>query len=234
MSDTKLRDLERRWKETGSVQDEAAYLLERMRAGDLSRERLDLAAYCGHEGARQAIGDASPPPLVGGTPESSERSVYEWAHGLARFGKEVLVRAALAGALRIRDAWDNTYDRTPWRDQAASAYNAAQAWLNCPCSAHADNVRQVIAPASRLVLRRTTESPDPWLLFAAPAVDAARCVVDDAANEAGACYRAVSRAAKVLAHQGGRDHQTDFALENAEVLATVSRSLVEWALRSSA
>ena len=30
MSDAKLRDLERRWKETGSVQDEAAYLLERV------------------------------------------------------------------------------------------------------------------------------------------------------------------------------------------------------------
>jgi hypothetical protein len=31
MSDAKLRDLERRWKETGSVEDEAAYLRERLR-----------------------------------------------------------------------------------------------------------------------------------------------------------------------------------------------------------
>ncbi len=53
MSDTKLRDLERRWEETGSPDDEAAYLLERVRVGDLSRERLELAAYCGHEGARK-------------------------------------------------------------------------------------------------------------------------------------------------------------------------------------
>ena len=44
MSDQKLRDLERRWKETGSPDDEAAYLLERVRAGELSRERLELAA----------------------------------------------------------------------------------------------------------------------------------------------------------------------------------------------
>ena len=29
MSDTRLRELERRWKETGSPDDEAAYLLER-------------------------------------------------------------------------------------------------------------------------------------------------------------------------------------------------------------
>lgn len=56
MSDAKLRELERRWKETQSVEDEAAYLLERVRVGDLSRERLELAAYCGHEGAMKAAG----------------------------------------------------------------------------------------------------------------------------------------------------------------------------------
>ena len=32
MSDAKLRELERRWKETGTVEDEAAYPLERVRA----------------------------------------------------------------------------------------------------------------------------------------------------------------------------------------------------------
>ncbi len=55
MSDARLRELERRWKETQSPDDEAAYLLERVRVGDLTRERLELAAYCGHERARQAI-----------------------------------------------------------------------------------------------------------------------------------------------------------------------------------
>lgn len=55
MSDSKLRELERRWKETGAVEDEAAYLLERVRAGDLTQERLELAAYCGHEAAGCAV-----------------------------------------------------------------------------------------------------------------------------------------------------------------------------------
>jgi len=54
VSDARLRELERRWKETGSVDDEASYLLERVRVGDLTRERLELAAYCGHQGARRA------------------------------------------------------------------------------------------------------------------------------------------------------------------------------------
>lgn len=59
MSDTKLRELERRWKETGSISDEAACLLERVRVGDLTRERLELAAYCGHSAACAAL--AVPP-----------------------------------------------------------------------------------------------------------------------------------------------------------------------------
>lgn len=60
MSDTKLREAERRWRETGAAEDEGAYLVERVRAGELKRQRLMLAAYCGYRGARLALGDASP------------------------------------------------------------------------------------------------------------------------------------------------------------------------------
>lgn len=52
MSDEHLRELERRWKETGTVEDEAAWLKERVRVGDLTQERLELAAYLGHEAAQ--------------------------------------------------------------------------------------------------------------------------------------------------------------------------------------
>ena len=48
MTDAHLRGLERRWMETGSVEDEACYLLARVRAGELTEERLRLAAYLGH------------------------------------------------------------------------------------------------------------------------------------------------------------------------------------------
>ena len=44
MSDARLRELERRWRESGSTEDEAAYLRERVRVGDLTQERLELAA----------------------------------------------------------------------------------------------------------------------------------------------------------------------------------------------
>ena len=49
MSDERLRQLERKWRETGAVEDEAALLRERVRTGGLLPDSLDSAAYCGHE-----------------------------------------------------------------------------------------------------------------------------------------------------------------------------------------
>lgn len=43
MSDARLRQLERRWWQTGAVEDEAAYLAERVRVGDLDLEMLKIA-----------------------------------------------------------------------------------------------------------------------------------------------------------------------------------------------
>lgn len=84
MSDEKLRALESRWRKTGAVEDEAAYLLERVRVGDLTLERLELAAYCGHEGARRA---------VGGERVSSDE---DWVLGLARWGRNAVLLASAA------------------------------------------------------------------------------------------------------------------------------------------
>ena len=44
MSDEHLRELERRWKETASVEDEAAFLREQVRVGDLSPQGLSSIA----------------------------------------------------------------------------------------------------------------------------------------------------------------------------------------------
>lgn len=63
MSDDRLRALERRWRETGSADDEAALLLERVRLGRLDRGRLELAARWGHEGAMVATGLGGAPPV---------------------------------------------------------------------------------------------------------------------------------------------------------------------------
>lgn len=48
MGDARLREVERRWKETGAVEDESVYLLERLRSGLLDRQMIELALYLGH------------------------------------------------------------------------------------------------------------------------------------------------------------------------------------------
>ena len=65
LGDDELRTLERRWKETSSVEDEASFLAEKVRVGSLSREALRQAAHLGYEPARVAAEVSAPegPPL---------------------------------------------------------------------------------------------------------------------------------------------------------------------------
>lgn len=86
MSDERLRELERRWRECGSVEDEAAYLRERVRVGELTKERLELAAYCGEPGAQLAADLRLDVPL----------DWRSWALGLERWGAWVGLHAYLA------------------------------------------------------------------------------------------------------------------------------------------
>ncbi len=56
MVDERLRDLERRFRETGEVGDEARWLAQRVASGGLAREVLEGAAWLGHEAAAIAAG----------------------------------------------------------------------------------------------------------------------------------------------------------------------------------
>jgi uncharacterized tellurite resistance protein B-like protein len=78
MADDRLRKLEHRWLESGTVEDETAYLVERLRAGHVQRGALELAAYCHHEAARRA--------LDGPEPEVFE-SLRDWAEGVTKWGR---------------------------------------------------------------------------------------------------------------------------------------------------
>ena len=124
MSDAKLRDLERRWKETGSPDDEAAYLLERVRVGDLSRERLELAAYGAHRAAMLALGEKQ--PNVPTRPDL-------WLRGLQRWGLRPALIAVVRAMREAMPRWN--VSRNDSRPDAVLV--AVDAWLSCPCPAHA-------------------------------------------------------------------------------------------------
>lgn len=60
MTDERLREAERRWRETGLVEDRATYLQARLRAGELRRDLLELSAYCENAAARACLADDAP------------------------------------------------------------------------------------------------------------------------------------------------------------------------------
>lgn len=124
MSDTAQRDLERRWRQTRSVDDEAAYLLRRARAGALSQERLELAAYCGHPAFASSAA----------VPEAAEPFVA----GLAPWGREACVRAGLAA---LRAAFGEAGPSKP----VARCAGALSDWVECPCHAHLRAVQEAHA-----------------------------------------------------------------------------------------
>ena len=84
MSDERLRELERNWKESGQTEAEVPYLQERLRAGDLGEEQLELAAWVGYPPAR----------LLRPQPELELES---WVAGIVeRGGPDVVDRVAFA------------------------------------------------------------------------------------------------------------------------------------------
>jgi len=89
MTDESGRELERRWRETGAVEDEAAWHLARTRSGELPERLLALAAYAGGEAARLALGPDAP---------EAPADLRDWVLGLDAWGDEVCVRVLLACA----------------------------------------------------------------------------------------------------------------------------------------
>lgn len=86
MTDARLRELERRRDVTGSVDDGAAYLRERVRRGDLDERRLRLAAHLGHEAAGALV------------PAREHDLALPWAEALFGFGRTLVPGSGLPGA----------------------------------------------------------------------------------------------------------------------------------------
>lgn len=130
MSDEHLRELERQWKKTGAVDDEAAYLLERIRVGDLDHAKLELAAFVGHEGARVAAPSALRVEAL-----TDNQQVTKF---LAQHGREALVRGLIASARHAVEFWANSDEAPSIRGlpSAQAGLWAIEEWAVCPCDDH--------------------------------------------------------------------------------------------------
>lgn len=139
MSDELLRTLERRYSETGSAEDEGAWLralarsgkrlswsqYERLHdlaveaaadylrslvdAGELTPRQLDLLAQCGHEGAALLSDPPSATPFL------------EWLRGLRAASPDTASRVHLAIAIQCLRLWDTEIARCYGADDPISA-----------------------------------------------------------------------------------------------------------------
>lgn len=134
MSDQRLRALERKYRESGTVEDEAAYLRERVRVGDLTLERLELAAYCGHEGARRAAQSRE-------QPATRARDILS---AMEIHGREAVVCLAAAAARVALEEFESRYPRDA---RPRAAVQAADEYVHCPCDDHHLKARRMAGPA---------------------------------------------------------------------------------------
>lgn len=126
MTDDRLRLLERRFRETGAVEDEAIWLTERARVGLLDTARLRLAAALRQPAALRAVGPQADPPwpalIAAAGIEGSVRLVLAYTKGL------LACYAAKSPGMVLPLAWRNTLDLIEcWlRNPASVAPQAAQ------------------------------------------------------------------------------------------------------------
>lgn len=138
MADERLRGLERRWKETGFVEDHAAYLHERVRIGDLSQERLELAAYLGDPASTRAIAEEDRPEVLTADDLPGYRTRLGQAHldkgyleDVAEWwGQDFCMRFAVAAATHAAQRWE---ERRPSGVQALrvarECISEAEGWI---------------------------------------------------------------------------------------------------------
>lgn len=94
MGDERVRELERRWKETGALADEGAFLAECVRVGRVPRERVEVAARLGDPGSQLALS------------EPSNVELGEALRAIGTLDRRLLVRAMALLAEQGLDRWD--------------------------------------------------------------------------------------------------------------------------------
>lgn len=124
MHDQNLRELEVQTRVSGLVEDEAAWLHKRVRAGDLPSEGLVVAAALGHEAALLASNQGA---------EGEERAAGS-LEGLRGLGLTAVVRLAVALVRRFVESSHASFETVR---ALLALLRPIERWLYCPCLEHA-------------------------------------------------------------------------------------------------
>lgn len=123
MGDERTRALGRRFRESGAPEDEAAWLQELLRQGDLNGERLALAAILGSPGAQLVLGVSAPLP-------AHRSELEEWVHLVVDAGR----RPALTAAYVLAAAATRAHLASPELEQVLTRGREAVEALHDPAA----------------------------------------------------------------------------------------------------
>lgn len=203
MSDDRVRRLERRFRETGAAEDEAAWLQARVRAGELAPERLLLGDH---------LARAAEDPL-------------EWFLGLERWGEEALRRARLAGVAALVGLWEEEATGGDLRPLLRGLEDV----VLCPCPAHVRAVgwaHEALAPLEDYSVYSRLCSPR----RGRPLLDAVLSTAADFAQSPGVPGRGYPGLYRRDTSTGRFVTACLRVLESAELLAIVRREVRPWAV----
>lgn len=137
MSDERLRDLERRFRETESLEDGSAWFSERLRAGELAREHALLAASWGDPLAGSLFGEGEVPQIefapedLARLPQSrfqgSMGRSHPWLKLTLGQGREALLRILLSLGRLALPAWAG-----PEAEWGAEVFRESQLYVRQP------------------------------------------------------------------------------------------------------
>lgn len=133
----KSRRSEERAASTGNLEAEAAVWVARLRAGEITRERVQLAAFLGSEPARTGLDPADVPTLP------AEPSSSEFATLYASLGREVATRSALALGRELKKWHDGLID-----DPTEERLELVASWLQRPDKKTAEGLARDFARES--------------------------------------------------------------------------------------
>lgn len=168
MTDQSLRTFERRWRESGLLEDEARYLLALVRAAAFDPAKLVLAGLLGHEAAALATeiaGNDQPLPQVpllriSRSFEHGRRWRITWTSGfthtlrLFEAAEAVHPHALLVARCGVVDGCLAVLTQArPGQRLPGRFLAATRRWIDCPCPRHLRKVCEVHAKLSKSTTR---------------------------------------------------------------------------------
>jgi hypothetical protein len=196
VSDERLRELERRFRASGSVEDEAAWLRARVQAGELEQSKLELAAYCDQPAAVLVLGEVPPQPPPGQHYSELER----WASKLEDCSRRIAVRAAIAGARLVLE--QNPLP-APLVRASSRAIRAAEAWCLSPNPRTASAADKAWLEAQCYSWREIVDDAERWRarLSVSAAGESAAAASAPTKGYSGMAARSLDTAARAIAKE---------------------------------